>query len=225
MGVIPCLLAYPFIFRPIVKGGLSKKRIAAASVLSVTAGLQAGALCVVLETLLSGVTELPAGPFLLLMQPIHLAIGIVEGLVTAAVLCYVHGVRPELLDSSLENTRIPEKVPLRRILVSFVVLTVLTGGVLSIFASAYPDGLEWSMEGVAGTAELEREGGVYGAAGTAVEKTAFMPDYAFPGEGEPSAAAEAAGTAAAGLAGSLITVLIAGGLGLVIARTRKTKAA
>jgi cobalt/nickel transport system permease protein len=180
---------------------------------------------VVLETLLSGVTELPAGPFLLLMQPIHLAIGIVEGLVTAAVLCYVHGVRPELLDSSLGNTRMPEKVPMGRILVSFIVLTVLVGGLLSIFASAWPDGLEWSMERVAGTAELEREGGVYEAAGAAVEKTAFMPDYAFPGEEGRSAAAEAAGTATAGLAGSLITVLIAGGVGLVIAKTRKKEAA
>ncbi|MDR1618599.1 MAG: energy-coupling factor ABC transporter permease, partial [Treponema sp.] len=224
MGVVSCLLAYPLIFRPIVKGGLSKKRITAASVLSVVAGLQAGALCVVLETILSGVTELPPGPFLLLMQPIHLAIGVVEGLVTAAVLCYVHSLRPELLDSSLENTRMPAKVPMRRILVSFIVLTVLVGGGLSIFASAYPDGLEWSMEGVAGTAELEREGAVYAAAGAAVEKTAFMPDYAFPGEGEPSAAAEAAGTAAAGLAGSLITVLAAGGLGLVIGRARKKQA-
>ena len=223
MGVVSCLLAYPFIFRPIVRGGLSKGRIAAASVLSVVVGLQTGALCVVLETLLSGVTELPPGPFLLLMQPIHLAIGVVEGLVTAAVLCYVHSLRPELLDSSLENTRMPEKVPLRRILVSFIVLTVLVGGVLSIFASAYPDGLEWSMEGVAGTAELEREGGVYQAAGAAVEKTAFMPDYAFPGEGA-SSAAEVAGTATAGLVGSLITVLIAGGLGLVIAKTRKRAA-
>jgi cobalt/nickel transport system permease protein len=224
MGVISCLLAYPFIFRPIVRGGLSKKRIAAASVLSVTAGLQLGALCVVLETLLSGVTELPPGPFLLLMQPIHLAIGVVEGLVTAAVLCYVHGLRPELLDSSLGNTRMPDRVPMGRILVSFIVLTVLVGGLLSIFASAYPDGLEWSMEGVAGTAELEREGGVYQAAGAAVEKTAFMPDYAFPGEGG-SPAAEAAGTATAGLVGSLITVLAAGGLGLVIAKTRKKQAA
>jgi cobalt/nickel transport system permease protein len=225
MGVVSCLLAYPLIFRPIVKGCLSKKRLVIASVLSVVAGLQAGALCVVLETLFSGVTELPAGPFLLLMQPIHLAIGVVEGLVTAAVLCYVRSLRPELLDSSLENTRMPEKAPLRTVLVSFIVLTVLAGGFLSIFASAYPDGLEWSMEGVAGTAELEREGGVYNAAGAAVEKTAFMPDYAFPPEGEPSAAAGAAGTAAAGLVGSLITVLIAGGLGLVIAKTRKKEAA
>jgi cobalt/nickel transport system permease protein len=224
MGVVPCLLAYPLIFRPIVKGGFSGKRIAAAAVLSAAAGLQGGAFCVVLETLLSGVTELPPGPFLLLMQPIHLAIGIVEGLVTAAVLCYVHGLRPELLDGSPENARPPEKAPLRPVLVSFIVLTVLVGGLLSIFASAYPDGLEWSMEGVAGTAELEREGGVYRAAGAAVEKTAFMPDYAFPGEGEPPAA-EAAGTAAAGLAGSLITVLAAGGLGLVIARARKKQAA
>ena len=31
------------------------------------------------------------------MQPIHLAIGLVEGLITAAVLCFVYEARPELL--------------------------------------------------------------------------------------------------------------------------------
>jgi len=44
-----------------------------------------GSFSVVIETLLSGKTELPFGSFVLLMQPIHLAIGVVEGLVTAAV--------------------------------------------------------------------------------------------------------------------------------------------
>ena len=42
-----------------------------------------------IETSLSGITELPFGAFCALMQPIHLAIGLVEGLITAAVLCFV----------------------------------------------------------------------------------------------------------------------------------------
>ena len=59
--------------------------------------LQLGAFSVVLETSLSGITELPFGAFCALMQPIHLAIGLVEGLITAAVLVFVHDSRPELL--------------------------------------------------------------------------------------------------------------------------------
>ncbi|MDR1904626.1 MAG: energy-coupling factor ABC transporter permease [Treponema sp.] len=217
MGVTACFLAYRFVFKPITAGGMDKKRILAASVASVVIGLQAGAFCVVLETLFSGVTELPFGAFLLLMQPIHLAIGLIEGIITAAVLCYVQSLRPELLESTAENTKMPVTLPLKNILISFIVLTVLVGGVLSIFASAYPDGLEWSMEGVSGAAELEREGPVYDAAGAVVEATAFMPDYGFAGNAEGSAL----GTAAAGIIGSSITVALAGGIGLLIHGLRR----
>jgi cobalt/nickel transport system permease protein len=220
MGVTACFLAYQFIFRPIIKRGLSKRRLVIASVVSVVAGLQVGAFFVVLETLFSGVTELPFGSFLLLMQPIHLAIGLVEGLVTAAVLCYVHSARPELLESSAGNVKLTGTIPLRNIILTFIVLTVITGGIFSIFASSHPDGLEWSMEGVAGTAELEREGPVYGAAASAVAKTAFMPDYGFTG-GEDSSAGSAAGTAVAGILGSILTVILAGGIGLIIRAFRR----
>jgi cobalt/nickel transport system permease protein len=217
MGVTACFIAYPLIFKPIVAGGLSKARITVASIAAVVIGLQIGAFCVVLETLVSGVTELPFGAFVLLMQPIHLAIGLVEGLVTAAVLCYVHSARPELLDCA-EKTAASETVPIRKILVTFAVLTVLVAGGLSIFASSYPDGLEWSMEKTAGTTELEREGGVYAAAADAVEKTAFMPDYGFKSAGDEGSAL---GTSAAGIVGSLITVLLAAGIGFAIYALRK----
>ena len=217
MGVIMCLLAYQFIYKPIVKKGMNKKSIALASVVSVVAGLQAGAFCVVLETLASGVTELPVGAFLVLMQPIHLAIGVAEGLVTAAVLCFVHSVRPELLDSSVKNEKIAAGVPMKKILVIFLILTVLVGGVLSLFASSFPDGLEWSVEGVAGTAELKRGGAVHDAAGNIVSSAAFMPDYAFAGDEEDSPL----GTAVAGIVGSAITIVLAGGAGLIIRAVRK----
>jgi cobalt/nickel transport system permease protein len=219
MGVIACFFAYPWIFKGLIKKGIDKKRLLIASVSAVVIGLQIGAFCVVLETLFSGVTELPFAAFALLMQPIHLAIGLVEGLVTAGVLWYVHSVRPELLDCAAENLPIPPAIPVKKIVISFAVFAVLVGGLLSIFASAYPDGLEWSMEGVAGTAELERKGPVYEAAGAVVENTAFMPDYDFAGDEEGSSL----GTATAGVAGSAITVLIAGGLGFIIWALRRKK--
>jgi cobalt/nickel transport system permease protein len=221
MGVVACCFAYPFIFKPLVKSGMDKKRLIIASVSAVVAGLQVGAFGVVLETLFSGVTELPFGAFVLLMQPIHLAIGIVEGLVTAGVLCYVHSARPELLDSVVGDTLIPTGIPMKKILITFAILTAIVGGLLSLFASAYPDGLEWSMEGVAGTAELEREGPVYEAVSNVVESTAFMPDYGFAGDEEGSPL----GTATAGIVGSVITVLLAGGIGFVIHATRRKSAA
>ena len=63
-----------------------QKKIVAASVLGCVLTLQLGAFSVTLETLASGITELPFQTFVAVMQPIHLAIGLVEGLITAAVL-------------------------------------------------------------------------------------------------------------------------------------------
>ena len=45
-------------------------------------GLQLGAFGVVMETVFSGISELPYPTFVLLLQPIHLGIGLVKGLVT-----------------------------------------------------------------------------------------------------------------------------------------------
>jgi cobalt/nickel transport system permease protein len=219
MGVCSTLIAYPLIFRPLVNKSRNAKTISAASILTVIAGLQIGAFCVVLETLLSGVTELPFGVFVLLMQPIHLAIGLVEGIVTAAVLCFVYKARPEILDGAVPGNALPAAVPVKKVLAVFAVLTLITAGLLSLFASAYPDGLEWSMEGTAGTTELEREGPVYEAAAGVVERTALLPDYAFKGS------ESAAGTSAAGIIGSVITVALAGGIGLLIRAARKKPAA
>ncbi|MDR1931960.1 MAG: energy-coupling factor ABC transporter permease [Spirochaetales bacterium] len=221
MGVTSCLLAYSFVFKPLTGKGLTRKRIIAASVASVTLGLQAGAFAVVLETLASGVTELPFGAFLVLMQPIHLAIGAVEGIVTAAVLCYVYGAQPEILDVHAAGTKIAAGVSTKKILAVFAALALVTGGGLSLFASAYPDGLEWSMEALAGSAELERDTPLHAAAGGIVESTAFMPDYGFAGDEEGSAFA----TGTAGIVGSLITVALAGGAGFIIHAARKKPAA
>jgi cobalt/nickel transport system permease protein len=235
MGVASCLLAYALVFRPLVRralnaGGNRKGAIFIASIVAVVAGLQVGAFAVVLETLASGVSELPFSAFVLLMQPIHLAIGLVEGLVTAAALCYVDAARPELIEGVVRGVAVPAGVPRKKVLVVFGVLTVLVAAGLSLFASAYPDGLEWAMEKTAGTAELERDGAAYRAAGEIVEKTAILPDYGFKdaggegeGEEEPSEAVSLAGTSVSGLAGSATTLVLAAGLGLLIHAVRRKR--
>ena len=60
-------------------------RLAIAAVVAAVLGLQLGALAVVLQTVASGISSLPVPAFLGLMLPIHLAIGVVEGLATAAL--------------------------------------------------------------------------------------------------------------------------------------------
>ncbi len=215
MGIVSCLVAYPLIYKPIVKKGLSVKRIAIGSILAIVIGLQLGAFMVVMETLASGITELPFTAFIALMQPIHLAIGIVEGIVTALVLGFVFQMRPEILDSALNKKPIGA-VSIKKVVGVLIIVAIITGGALSLFASSFPDGLEWSMEGVAGTAELEADSSTHDTAADIQESTAFMPDYAFKSDSE-------SGTSAAGLIGGTMTLALAAAGGLIIYGVKKRK--
>ncbi|MEG1426426.1 MAG: energy-coupling factor ABC transporter permease [Oscillospiraceae bacterium] len=216
MGVIPCLIIYPLIFKPILKRGMQLKNLGIASFLSVVVGLQLGAFGVVLETFASGITELPFGAFVAMMQPIHLAIGAVEGIVTAAVLCFVYKMRPEILEST-EN-RSAMKISGKKIVLVLAAVTVLVGGGLSLFASANPDGLEWAMEKVAGTTELESKETLHKEVAGIQEKTALMPDYDFA---NPTKTGGISGTTVAGIAGAVCTFVLAGGAGFIISKSKK----
>lgn len=216
IGVIPCLIIYPLLFKPLLGKGLSYKRLTAASVVSVIAGLELGALAVVVQTTLSGISALPFAAFASLMLPIHLVIGLVEGIVTAAILCFVYRMRPEILESARSGEDLG-KTPVKKPLIAFAVITIIAGGALSVFASSNPDGLEWALERTAGTAELEASGGIYDDAEAAQESLSFLPDYNFA-EGEDS---NPAGTSLSGVIGAAITCVLAGGTGFVISKVKK----
>ena len=83
MAFYGCFVGYFLIYRPLMQGkllsGKGRTKLVLASVLGCVVTLQLGALSVVVETSLSGITALPFGAFAALMQPIHLAIGLVEG--------------------------------------------------------------------------------------------------------------------------------------------------
>ena len=164
MAFYGCFVGALLIWRPIMRKGASRIKIIAASILGCVLTLQMGAFSVTIETLLSGVTELPFTVFLATMQPIHLAIGFVEGLITAAVLVFIYEARPELLWGIGEKSSAEGKLSLKNTVLVIAVAAAICGGAISLFASAFPDGLEWSMEQVAGTSELEAEGGAYSAA-------------------------------------------------------------
>ncbi len=219
LGIYPCFLAYPLIYNPIAGDGTSNRRIAIASIVSVLIALQLGACSVVMETLLSRKSELPFGTFVLLMQPIHLAIGLVEGFVTSGIITYVKKARPEILQSSSAYRPLDASISVKNVLVAFVIMAVITGGALSWFASTHPDGLEWSIEKVTGKAELAgQEQGIAHALKGIQGKTAFLPDYNFkPSVQEESKEKKSpvwpaidAGTSVAGIVGGGIV------LGLVL---------
>lgn len=150
LGFFPCFIAYPLLYRSIAKKKSSSGKIIAGSVISVVTGLQLGALSVVIQTLLSGKSELPFGPFLYMMLPIHLAIGLVEGFITAGVVNYVRSAKPEILESVAASKPLATGVSIKKIAVSFLIIAAVTGGLVSWFASDKPDGLEWAIEKVYG---------------------------------------------------------------------------
>ncbi|MCI7740487.1 MAG: energy-coupling factor ABC transporter permease, partial [Lachnospiraceae bacterium] len=97
MAFYGCFIGYFLLWKPMMKKGASRGKIAAASILGCMLTLQLGAFSVTVQTLLSKITDLPFSVFVGTMQPIHLAIGFVEGLITTAVLLFIYEARPEIL--------------------------------------------------------------------------------------------------------------------------------
>jgi len=221
LGFYPAFIAYPFIYRPLAGGGSNRKRAWIAAMVAAVVGLQLGAASVVLETTWSGISALPFATYLLLMQPIHLAIGVVEGLATTAVIAFVARARPEALEMS--GGALAKSVSPRPVLTGLLLVTVLVGGVLSWFASTQPDGLEWSTAKVTGQGEVEAGAGLHEELAKIQEKTAFLPDYGFK-TAAPEKATDSTGRVGrtvAGLVGGLLVLALAGLVGYGLSKRRR----
>jgi len=201
LGFFPCFLAYPLLFRPIAGASPTRARLTAASMVAAIVGLQLGAFGVVLETKLSGITALPMNTFLLMMQPIHLAIGVVEGLATAAVILFVWQARPGILHAGSVRPDADSGAVPKKLVAAFLVAALAMSGALSWFASTKPDGLEWSVAKASGVAQM--------AAPVAAETTWPAVD---------------AGTSLAGVVGAALTLIVAGLIGLAVRRRFAAKA-
>jgi cobalt/nickel transport system permease protein len=235
MGFIPCYIAYPLIYKPLTGNNPSQGRIMLGSIIASVVGLQLGAFSVVLETLFSGISALPFSTFVLLMQPIHLAIGLVEGVITAAVIGFVYREAPNILQKAALNQPLGT-ASIKKVLVVLFTLALFTGGALSWFASTNPDGLEWSIFETSGEEELQAADEIHEFFGQLQEKIAFLPDYNFkhtpaseqPVTGKTESSTETTwpavdtGTSIAGIVGSFITLILAFfiGKGLQVAAKR-----
>ena len=144
LGFLTCFVAYPLIYKPILSKGPNTRRLTIGTILAVVIGLQLGSFAVVVETMASGRTELSFLTFLALMQPIHLAIGLIEGIVVAGILCFIAKNSPENMEGfTFDGRSKPRRF--KRMTVMILVLALVIGGGLSLLASANPDGLEWSI--------------------------------------------------------------------------------
>lgn len=244
LGVVTCYLAYPLIYRPLMgQAGVSpsRGRVVAVTMLAAVLGLQVGALGVVTQTQLSGISSLPFAAFVLLMQPIHLAIGVVEGLATASLVLFVRQARPDLF-VSVDPATSPDSGRPRwpaGMLAGVGAAALVTAGFFSWFASSQPDGLEWSIERAAGgTAVTAPASAVHTVLSSWQRRTAWFPDYAWRSEPKQAIAsvkqsqaaiysvapstwpAVDAETSLAGIVGGLVTLSLVMGVGYWLKRRK-----
>lgn len=200
MAALSCLVAYPLIFKPLIHNHNSPSRWAAASIATSITALAMGALAVTIETELSSITALPYGRFLSFMLPIHLLIGVGEGLATAAVIASLRRYRPDLLFDSTEPTARPRT----QFIAITVVAALLVASVAGTVASSRPDGLEWSIERTTAGVEIaESQSPLHHRAARIQRTTALLPDYE---------------ASMAGLVGVGATLVVGYGLSLLIRR-------
>ncbi|MFZ4857674.1 MAG: energy-coupling factor ABC transporter permease [Desulfuromonadaceae bacterium] len=238
LGFFPAFIAYPLIYKKIVGTAPTAKKISIAATIAAVVGLQLGAFGVVVETVMSGISSLPFATFLAIMQPIHLAIGVVEGVVTASVITFVFSAMPEILQSAMTARPIGTH-PIRNVVLGFLAIAVITGGILSWFASEHPDGLEWSITKVTGQEQLKgEEQGIHRTLATLQKSLAFLPDYSFKVPEESGPADKAAdpatvpehvskenkpegsklGTSVSGMVGGTLTLALCFLIGFILKR-------
>ncbi len=242
LGFFPAFIAYPLVYRLIAGKDRVGTRAWIAALVAGIIGLQLGTCGVVVETKLSGISELPFKSFLLIMQPIHLAIGIVEGLATAAVVAFVARARPEALPGCPFQNNPPLPLPggesdkpysppwrgrgwvwhqrptLWPVLACFLVVAAVLGGVASWFASTHPDGLEWAIAKVTGKEEfVGAEDGVHGRLASLQKKTAFLPDYGFKADGGSRTGTATEGSRSVVNAGTSVSGIVGGLMVLTLA--------
>lgn len=177
------------IYRAAVRVRPTRRMKLAASFASAWAATMCAALAAGVLLWLSG--RVPLGPALVAMGGWHTLIGVGEGAITAGLIGYLLAVRPDLLAA---NERDPAAA--RTVAASFAVIALL-GAVLSLFASAEPDGLEY----------------VYQQLGSAFEPVSViaspMPDYVLPGVSNTALAGVLAGIVGTIVAGALVSALLA----------------
>jgi len=131
MGLVGIWVGW-WLFQPLQRllGG-SKGCLPLAAGIAAAISVVAASIACTLELAISGTIPLNIG--LPAMVGVHILIGIGEGLITGSVLSYLVKVRPDLLPG--------EQPQLQKWLVPVVSILIIAG-VLSLFASTWPDGLD-----------------------------------------------------------------------------------
>lgn len=212
MALVPSYLGY-FLYKMATAGLFSPLRTYTGTILACVIAIEAGAVLVPIQAAISRVLAVPFSTFLITMVGVHFLVGLIEGLVTVAVLGYLQQVRPDIVTDSIPGkVRLSKKV----VLATLLVFTVVTAAGLSLLASGLPDGLEWSYAERPDQSDFESAVENQDPRIVAVDdfqsKYSPLPDYSIRtskiGENPPQKAhAVAAGwTSLAGVVGAALTM-------------------
>ncbi|AFY46711.1 ABC-type Co2+ transport system, permease component [Nostoc sp. PCC 7524] len=168
--------------------GGSKERLPLAAGIAAGVSVVVAAIACAIELLLSGTASIAVLPA---MAGVHILIGVGEGIITGGVLTYLAKARPDLLPGEQEEMR-GWVVP--------VVSIVLVAGLLSLVASAWPDGLEKVAEDL-GFIDLAEQ--------VRVAVPTPLADYGIEGLG-------VIGTSIAGLLGAAVCFVVAFGIAKIV---------
>ena len=212
MALVPSYLGY-FLYRGITGGKSSLLRVYIGAILACVIGLEVSAAFVPVEAALSGVLAVPFSTFLITMLAVHLPIGLVEGLITVAVLGYLRQVRPDIV-AGIPSGKV--RLSKKAVLATLLLFTAITGGGLSLLASDKPDGLEWSYSERPDQSDFQsivsNNDSTISAADEFQSRYSLLPDYSVRGSkigqtGEAEADLSAGWTSFAGVVGSVITMV------------------
>ncbi len=140
MALVPAYLGYA-LYRLILHQATDTWRFNLAVMTAALITVLVSAILVPIQTAVSGVLTLPFRTFVWTMVSVHLVIGLMEGLITIAVLAYVKQIKPDILSLNQKSTCDNRS---RLLVATLAIFTLLLCAVFSLYASDKPDGLEWS---------------------------------------------------------------------------------
>jgi cobalt/nickel transport system permease protein len=229
MAIVPSYLGY-FLYKTVAADQMKTWRGYAGAMLACIIAIEAGAILVPIQATLSGVLMVPFSTFLITMIGVHLLVGIIEGLITIAVLGYLHQVRPAILTDPLPGK---ERLSTNTVFATLIIFTVIVAGGLSLLASENPDGLEYSYAERPDQPDFETIVSNDTPAIAAVDdfhsKYSLMPDYSLRSSpigkvSESEGEASAGWTSFAGVTGAGLTMAIVWLTARVLRRKKIVKA-
>ena len=143
-----CFFATLLVWNPIMKKkGYNKKNIIKASFIGCLSSYVLGVVSFVAQNIIAHVTWLNFGQLIIKMMPVNLVLGLLEGIITSGLLCFIFVAKPEFLwnpygDKTLKTTG---KLSAKKTSVILGAITIVLAIIITTVAYYNPSGIELSF--------------------------------------------------------------------------------